>query len=78
MKAKITVTSDLTGQFQQLIKRFKNDLVLVGIPEEKAQRSGDGGQINNATLLAIANFGSPQRNIPAWAHHGHRDPQRAE
>lgn len=68
MKPTLTVSSDFTQQFNQLIKRFRNDSVLVGIPEEKSERmdNGDGEQINNATLLAIANFGSPQRNIPPW------------
>jgi hypothetical protein len=37
--------------------------VLVGVPADKAPRSG--GQINNATLAYIHNFGSPARNIPA-------------
>jgi hypothetical protein len=68
MKAKITVTKDFTENFKAIIKRFKYDHVLVGIPEENAQRQADGSdeQINNATLFAIANFGSPKRNIPPW------------
>ena len=69
MKSTLTVTEDFTKNFNALIKRFKNDTVLVGIPEDKTQRSaadGEDSQINNATLFAIANFGSPARNIPAW------------
>lgn len=60
----ITVTSDFTDDFNKIIKKFKRDAVLVGIPEEKTERKGDE-IINNATLLAINNFGSPHNNIPA-------------
>lgn len=65
MKSTITVTSDFTKEFNEIIKRFKNDDVLVGIPESTTDRT-DEGSINNATLFAIANFGSPINNIPAW------------
>lgn len=63
MKPTLTVTSDFTDKFNAIIKRFKNDVVLVGIPEEDTQRK-DSDTINNATLLAINNFGSPAQNIP--------------
>ena len=33
MKPTMTVTSDFTENFNAIIKRFKNDVVLVGIPE---------------------------------------------
>lgn len=68
MNAKVTVTADFTDQFNAVIKRFKNDVVLVGVPEDNSARPEDpeAGGINNATLMAIANFGSPQRNIPPW------------
>lgn len=65
MKPTLTVTSDFTDNFQAIIKRFKNDQVLVGIPEYDSARQNDD-EINNATLLAIANFGSPAQNIPPW------------
>ncbi len=58
------VTSDFTQNFNDMISRFKNDSVLVGIPEEKTTRK-DSDPINNATLLAINNFGSPANSIPA-------------
>ncbi len=61
----MTVTSDFTKQFNEVIKRFKGDAVLVGIPAEKTQRKENNETINNATLLAINNFGSPGQNIPA-------------
>lgn len=60
----IKVTKDFTMNFNQIIKKFKNDQVLIGIPEEKATRSADS-KVNNATLLALNNFGSPRLNIPA-------------
>lgn len=61
----LTVTEDFTKEFNEIINSFKNDEVLVGIPEENSTRDGNE-PINNATLLAIANFGSPANNIPAW------------
>lgn len=63
-KPTLTVTSDFTEEFNAIIKKFKRDAVLVGIPEVDTSRRGDE-QINNATLLAINNFGSPAQNIPA-------------
>lgn len=68
MKPAITVTSDFTKQFNDIIKKFKNDAVLVGIPEAKTERkkTEDEEPINNATILAINNFGSPDNNIPPW------------
>lgn len=57
------VTTDFTKDFFAVIKKFKKDAVLVGIPEEESPRESD--LINNATLLAINNFGSPANNIPA-------------
>lgn len=58
----LTVTSDFTGKFNEVIKRFKKDAVLVGIPQGDDPR--ESNEINNATLLAINNFGSPANNIP--------------
>jgi len=64
LKADIKVTSDFTKEFNEIVKKFKNDAVLVGIPAEESAREA-GAEINNATLLAINNFGSPANNIPA-------------
>lgn len=62
----LKVTSDFTEQFNETIKKFRRDAVLVGIPEEDAKRKEDeeAGPINNAALLAINEFGSPINNIP--------------
>jgi hypothetical protein len=64
-KPTLTVTSDFTDEFNDIVKGFKSDAVLVGIPEEDTERKDDDATINNATLLAINNFGSPINNIPA-------------
>lgn len=64
MKMNVKVTADFTGKFNQILSRFRKDEVLVGIPEEKTTRSDDS-PINNATILAINEFGSPSNNIPA-------------
>lgn len=62
-KPETKVTSDFTAQFNKIVKSFKSDAVLVGIPQEEASREGSS-LINNATLLAINEFGSPLNNIP--------------
>lgn len=61
------VTADFTQDFNDIVKRFKKDAVLVGIPEEKTDRTKgeDQGPITNAALLAINDLGSPINNIPA-------------
>lgn len=63
MSKDFLVTKDFTGNFNDIIKKFKNDAILVGIPESKNERREDD-EINNATLLAINNFGSPANHIP--------------
>lgn len=57
------VTEDRTAEIMKIIKSFKHDSVLVGIPQDDAERK-EGDPINNATLLFINNFGSPGQNIP--------------
>lgn len=63
-KPTLTVTADFTDQLNDMVGKLKGDMVLVGIPAEKASRSDDN-TINNATILAINEFGSPYNNIPA-------------
>lgn len=61
----IEVTTDRTAELMAMIAKFKNDSVLVGIPEEDNGREGeDSSDIGNAALLFINNFGSPVNNIP--------------
>lgn len=65
-KPTLTVTKDISQQVNALLKQFKKDIVLVGIPQTDSPRGeDDNAPINNATLLAINNFGSPGQNIPA-------------
>ena len=64
-KPTIKVTSDFTKNFEKIIKSFKNDAVLVGIPNSNKNKREDAEEtINNATILAINEFGSPMNNIP--------------
>lgn len=62
-KPAVTVTADFTKNFKNILSKFKKDAVLVGIPEDKTNRTDDS-PINNATLMAINEFGSPINNIP--------------
>jgi hypothetical protein len=61
---KLIVTSDFTADFNSIVKSFRKDEVLVGIPENTSDRK-DKEAVNNATILAINEFGSPPNNIPA-------------
>lgn len=66
-KPTLKVTADFTDQFNDMIKRFRNDSVLVGIPADAAAREPEPGEpanINNATILAINEFGSEVQGIP--------------
>ena len=59
----VKITADFTKKFNETIFKFKGDAVLVGIPEDTSERK-ENEPINNATILAINEFGSPQNNIP--------------
>lgn len=53
-KPTIKVTSDFTKNFNSIVRQFKNDAVLVGIPNSnKNKREDTEESINNATILAI-------------------------
>lgn len=60
-------TEDFTDQVNRAIKSFAGEAVLVGIPAADTTREKDEGEgpINNATLLALNEFGSPINNIPS-------------
>jgi hypothetical protein len=47
----------------ETIKKLKRKEILVGIPEENAERKE--GEMNNPTLLYIHTHGSPLMNIPS-------------
>lgn len=59
----LKVTKDFTADVLDVVKRFKRDTVVVGIPQEETERK-DENEINNATLLAINHFGSEANGIP--------------
>ena len=60
----LTITKDFTKEFNETIKRFRKDAVLVGIPEEKSNREDEDQEIGNAAILAINHFGSEEARIP--------------
>lgn len=64
MKATL-IEKDFTKQFNDVVKKFRKDSVLVGIPEDADERK-NSDDIGNAQLLAMLNFGSTLNNIPAW------------
>lgn len=61
---RMSVTSDFTQRFNETIKRFQKDAVLVGIPEEKTERKDEDTDFGNAAILAINHFGSEEAHIP--------------
>ena len=63
-KPTLTILEDNTDFFKRVIASFKKDAVLVGVPQEDSQRK-ESAPINNATLMAMNEFGSPAGNIPA-------------
>ncbi len=63
-KSGVKVTADFVGDFKDVLAKLKTDSVLVGVPQENTTRKA-GDPINNATLMAINEFGSPANNIPA-------------
>jgi hypothetical protein len=65
-KPTLKVESDFTKEFNAIIKKFRHDSVLVGIPEEDDSRKDSDEPIGNAALLAITNFGSTLNNVPPW------------
>lgn len=64
MNVSVSVLEDKLADFMSVVSDLARagDL-FVGVPEDKAAR--DSGAMNNATLAAIHNAGSPAQNIPA-------------
>lgn len=62
------VVKDFTENFNDVVKGFKRDAVLVGIPasdtERKVEQTKTNEPITNAALLAINEFGSEAAHIP--------------
>jgi len=67
MKPQVNINVNITvnnlSQFEKAIDLLKRKQILVGVPEANQRRKG--GPINNATLAAIHDRGSPSQNIPA-------------
>lgn len=63
------VIEDRTDELLKVIKKFRRDVVLVGIPEQDTNREQEPGEepthMTNAALLFQNQFGSPALNIPA-------------
>lgn len=62
MSISVTVTGD-ASKIGEAVKALKSAKVLVGIPAERASRTGEGP--NNAELMYIHTNGSPRLRIPA-------------
>jgi hypothetical protein len=63
-KSGITVTVDRLAELATQMRVLGSTEVLVGVPEEKAQRK-TGDQISNAALAYIHTKGAPEANIHA-------------
>src|SRR5689334_15535718 len=61
--AKAIVVKDKTKGVIEALRQLVGEEVLVGIPDSKTNRTS--GQITNAALGYIHEFGSPAANIPA-------------
>lgn len=64
MKSGILCNYDGMSSFTKFLMGLPKHDVLVGIPEDKAQRE-DQEPITNAAIGYISEFGAPERNIPA-------------
>lgn len=65
IKNGLNVTKDRTAELNEIMAALVKKEVLVGIPEEKSQRTGP---FNNAEIGYIQETGSPSQNIPARPH----------
>lgn len=60
------ISTDFTREFNETIKKFKKDVVLVGIPRDDNTREDDAknATFGNAAILALNHFGSEEAGIP--------------
>lgn len=63
MKSGLTIVRDNLRKVSKAIDALGRSRVMVGVPSDKASRSGDA--INNAALAYIMENGAPEVNIPA-------------
>ncbi|WP_434774131.1 hypothetical protein [Pantoea agglomerans] len=69
MKSGLTVRANKAQNILDALKALTNKDVLVGIPEQKDERQGEGeGEFGNAGIGYINENGSPKQNIPARPH----------
>ncbi|MFV9686580.1 hypothetical protein ACNY67_06775 [Pantoea sp. KXB45] len=69
MKSGLTVRANKAQSILNALKTLTNKDVLVGIPESKDERQGEGeGEFGNAGIGYINENGSPKQNIPARPH----------
>ncbi len=61
--SRLTVTKDSVAEVIAAVSGLVLKQVLIGVPESNAHR--DDGQISNAALAYIHEFGSPSQNVPA-------------
>ena len=64
----VTITKDMTGLMKKAVRAMQKTEVLVGIPDENAERKPEDGkqsEISNAGIGYVMEFGSPEQNIPA-------------
>lgn len=61
----VTITKDGVPGLLAGIRTLTQSRVLVGVPDEKADRAGDGEPVTNAGLAYIHDNGAPGANIPA-------------
>lgn len=59
----VNITVDNLQQFDAALRILQKREILAGVPEAQGRRKN--GPINNATLAAIHDKGSPSQNIPA-------------
>jgi hypothetical protein len=72
---KVTIIQDRVRQLVEGVHALADAAVLVGVPEDHAERpvdptvpGGGLGQINNAAIGYIHEFGAPEVGIPARPH----------
>lgn len=63
MPESVRKTIDNVAELLKRVNTLTGSDVLVGVPADKSSRRS--GEMNNATLAYIHNFGSPAHNIPA-------------
>lgn len=64
MKTGVIIKANRLPEMRKAVTALTSKRVLVGIPEENAERS-DGGESSNALIGYVLETGDPSRNLPA-------------